>query len=103
MRIGFDLVTPSSVSKPSAILCVKLFAEWNRHDDILLAEGQVQVPVDPFVTDEDFPGVSVMPKLRPLALTAILVRLIPSATHPLEDGPHPGPQDHRLGPTHGQR
>ena len=45
------------------------------------------MPVGDSVADMDSEGVSVMPKLRPLALTAILVCLIPSATHPLKENP----------------
>jgi hypothetical protein len=78
-------LTPSSLSKPPATLGVKLFAKRNRHDDILLAEVQVQV--GGFVTDVDSEGVFVMPKLRPLALTAILVCLIPSASSTLVENP----------------
>jgi hypothetical protein len=47
----------------------------------------VQVQVGGFVTDVDSEGVFVMPKLRPLALTAILVRLIPSASGGLVENP----------------
>ena len=47
----------------------------------------MQVPVDGFVADVDSEGVSVMSKLRPLALTAILVCLIPSASCKLEKNP----------------
>jgi hypothetical protein len=47
------------------------------------------VPVDSFVADVDSEGVFIMPKMRPLALTAtgILVCLIPSASSKLEENP----------------
>ena len=45
------------------------------------------MPVHDFVADVDSEGASVMPKLRPLALTAILVCLIPSARCKLEENP----------------
>jgi hypothetical protein len=45
------------------------------------------VPVDGFVADVDSEGVFVMPKLRSLALTAILVCLMSSASSKLEENP----------------
>ena len=49
-------LTPSSLSKPSADLNIKLFAKRNHHDDILLAQTQVQV--DAFDGDPDYEGLS---------------------------------------------
>ena len=45
------------------------------------------MPVDGLVADVDSEGVFVVLKLRPLALTAILVCLIPSASCKLEENP----------------
>ena len=49
-------LTPSSLSKPSAKLNIKLFAKRNHHDDILLAQAQVQV--DTLNGDTDSEGLS---------------------------------------------
>jgi hypothetical protein len=45
------------------------------------------VQVDDFVADVDSEGVFVLPKLRPLALTVILVCLIPSPSCELVENP----------------
>ena len=55
LLIGFNL-TPSSLSKSSADLNIKLYAKRNHHDDILLAQKQVQV--DAFDDDPDSEGLS---------------------------------------------
>ena len=49
-------LTLSSLSKPSAKLNIELFAKRSHHDDILLAQTQLQV--DTFDNDEDFEGLS---------------------------------------------
>jgi hypothetical protein len=49
-------LTPSSFSKPTATLNIKLYAKRNHHDDILLAQTQVQV--DALDSDTDSEGLS---------------------------------------------
>jgi hypothetical protein len=60
-QLDYNHLTASSLSKPSATLSIKLFAKRNRHDDILLAEVQVQV--DGLVADVDSEGVFVIAKV----------------------------------------